>query len=119
MYKVLPDGTIETSTAQEALELQSLIQERDLKKQRQVFKVATPNLFTVNGHEPESEIVKRLLAHRGSEINSTQMAEVIGAKSVAGVGPKLYHLRRANPAIEQILEERKDDRGIVMWRVKT
>jgi hypothetical protein len=117
MFKVHPDGSIETSSAEEALELQRLIQEREAKKQRHAK--PQPTLFSsANGHEPESEVLKKLLLHRGTEINSAQMAPIIGAKSVAGVGPKLYHLKNRNPQLADILEEQRDDNGVVTWRVR-
>ena len=117
MLKVHPDGSIETSSVEEALELQRLIQEREAKKQRNAK--PQPTLFNpANGHEPESEVVQRLLAYRGESLSSEVMKTLIDAKTVAGVGPKLYHLKNRNPRIAEILEEKRDDNGIVTWRVR-
>jgi hypothetical protein len=74
----------------------------------------------VNGHEPSpnDEIFKKLKPHDGDEINSETMKDILGAKTSGGVGPKLYHLKNRTPGLEDILIERKDQRGHTFWRVK-
>ena len=119
-YKVNLDGSIECSSADEALELQRKIQERGAKAQRQQVKEQQPTLFAqANGQHSQNELIKKLLAHRGTDITSGQMAPMIGAKSVSGVGPKLYFLKKAIPELANILDEQRDDRGVVTWRVKS
>src|SRR5688572_5878814 len=114
MFKVNPDGSIECSTADEALDLQRRIQERTAKAQRQ-HERSQPTLFAqvaqTNGHEPQNEIVKKLLDFRGTTITSEQIMPIIGAKALAGVGPKMYHLRRRIPALNALVDEQKDERG--------
>jgi len=127
MYKVNPDGSIECSTAEEALELQRRIQERAAKTQRQHAQQQQPTLFgRVNGHEEQTHplgewyknLVKRLMEHKGMDISSGEMMTLIDAKTPSGVGPKLYHLRRQIPQLGDLLEERKDEKGIKWWRVR-
>jgi hypothetical protein len=43
---------------------------------------------------------------------------IVEAKTLAGVGAKLYHLKNRNPKLAEILEEQKDETGIVTWRVR-
>lgn len=125
MFKVNPDGSIECSTADEALDLQRRIQERTAKAQRAQEK-QQPTLFSRSpgGYDiaimdsPYSLVIKKLLEFKGTEIGSGQMAELVGAKTPAGVGPKLFHLKKKLPDLESMLEERKDEKGLTWWKVR-
>lgn len=113
MYKVKPDGSIECVTAQEAIELQRLIQST------QAEPLPTKRRSRLNGDKSALEIAQQLRQYNGTEIRSAQLMPIIGAKSPSGVGSKLYHLQKRIPLKEHVtLTKQRDEKGVVTWRVK-
>jgi hypothetical protein len=110
--KVHPDGSIEVSTMEEALELQ-----RRIRGNRQVI---PPRQSKVNGSELsfDHEIFAKLRQYNGQVVNSETMKQILGAENTGGVGPKLYHMKNRIPGLAQVLHERKDDNRHTTWKVK-
>lgn len=114
MYKVKPDGSIECLTAQEAVDLQRLIQSAPKAP------LSQPRKQRLNGSgDPALEIAQQLRQFNGTAISSAQLVPIIGATSGAGVGPKLYQLRKRIPLDDHVdLKKHRDEKGVVSWRVR-
>lgn len=109
--KVHPDGSIEVTTIDEALELQRRIgggQEKLSLRSK------------TNGQAPsyDDEVFTKLKPYDGREIDSETMKDIIDAQTTGGVGPKLYHMKNRIPGLTEVLRERKDDTGHTFWRVE-
>src|SRR5688572_23474409 len=91
--KVNPDGSIEVTTIEEALELQRRISDAPAK--RQGLRLKNRPEPRVNGHEHsfDDPIFQKLRPYDGQELNSEKMMPIIEAKDQGGVGPKLYHMK--------------------------
>lgn len=110
--KVHPDGSIEVTTMEEALELQ-----RRIRGSRQVIQPRQPRIDT-SEVSYDHEIFTKLRPHNGQVIDSETMKQIIGARNTGGVGPKLYHMKNRIPGLVQVLHERKGDNGHMKWKVK-
>jgi len=116
MYKVNLDGSISCETAEEALKLQRLMLQRQSPQRNSAAMPA------INGQSIARQFLEKLRPHDGKEVDSAQLAKIVGAETRSGVGPKLRHLRAAleheSISLDSYLRGHKSARGTMTWTVK-
>lgn len=116
MFTVHPDGKITCDTLEEALRLQRQIVARQQMQTRAVTQV--------NGETPTQAFLSKLKGYENRGINSEQLRKLTDTGSMAGLGPKLRHLRNAlgSEGIDLgailIPNKGRNDQGMKTWEVR-
>ncbi|MDB5804862.1 MAG: hypothetical protein JWN73_2184 [Betaproteobacteria bacterium] len=142
MFKVLPDGSIETTTLEEALAVQAAIKKRD-KDVWEAFMHANPDATVAKVDHVVGEFVQGVIAMgrpqaealaaakefiskleplKGKELSVDELIPLVGAASQEGVGPKLRALKNTFHAAGSSLNHylvgpTKDANGKSVWLV--
>jgi hypothetical protein len=118
-YTIRLDGSITTDSADEALELQRRIYERQQQTQPAITPLRIKNAsIRINGHDLSDPVFERLRQFDGQELDAEAMREVLGLEKVDGVGSKLYYMKRRGVPLDDVLRERLDDNNNKVWRVR-
>lgn len=121
MYIVKPDGSILCETAKEALGLQAEILGKNKPAPREEEIHHEPQRPRKYATDDDLEFLRKLQAVSGKELDSDEIAPLIGADGAAGVGSKFgwaaKRLEKDGYRMKDYIRQRKNDDGRTRWNV--
>ena len=121
-FQLNPDGSIVSDDLDAILELQRRLLDKPAQSRLESQpKIMPRQKLKLNGRSPALDFLRKLPAE-GKKLDAGQMASIVGAKNLFGVGPKLRKLGELLEAegmdMSDYISTRKTDTGSTIWAIR-